>query len=54
VVCKAAVNVALVVEEVRRDGTGLRIRFDNRASITISNEANAKTTGDIWWLTESL
>ena len=53
-VCKEAVNVALVVEEVCRDATGLRIRFDNRASITISNEANAKTTGDIWWLSESL
>jgi len=46
--------IMLVIGDIRRDATGLRIRFDNRTSITISNEANAKTIRDVWWLSEPL
>jgi hypothetical protein len=42
--------VALLVRDVRRGSTGLSFSFDDGTSLTIADEPNAETNGDIWWL----
>jgi len=42
--------VALHARDVRRDSAGLSLSFDDGTSLTVSDEPNATTSGDIWWL----